>query len=207
MANICSFKLMVKGRKENVDTFTNILVTDNPDKTEERFFCGIYEASVGIRFIEGIGYVNYEGYQDPDDENTYYRVLFGDCKWSIRTSMTKSGYFSESVKNAVCLETITEELGLKVEAYSEECGFSFQEHYIFDKGACVLEEEEEYSTLCLEELGDEPTDEEILDFIECNEDVFDEYDIVATPAYVRELIKNSNEGYYSFGGMKWDFTI
>lgn len=64
------------------------------------------------------------------DEETFL-TIDGDCKWSLENCF---------IKNKPTLEELTRDLHLKVEAWSEVWEDSFQEHYLYKNGECIVDE-------------------------------------------------------------------
>ena len=147
MANICNFSMVVKGKKENIEQFTNMM------------------QQKGTVWM-GRGAVVYS--QDMEEvENVKYRCqIDGETKWSVISSMVSNAISMRTEPDKWCfhedktkLSFVTlyeacEQLQLDMEVYSEECGCGFQEHYVFIDGNLVTEECVDYT----EEYNEE-TDE------------------------------------------------
>lgn len=149
MANICNFSMVVKGKKENIEQFIDMM------------------QQKGTVWM-GRGAVVYS--QDMEElENGIYRCqIDGDTKWSVISSMvdnaismrteTEKWGFGDDINKAelsfVTLFEACEQLQLDMEVYSEEAGIGFQEHYVFIDGNLVAEECVDYT----EEYNEE-TDE------------------------------------------------
>lgn len=105
----------------------------------------------------------------------YKMQISGDCAWSLESCCRASGY-----SHGVDLFAVnTEELGLDMEAYSEECGLEFAEHYIYKHGECVVDDVEdfreyfwdrvqfktyeEYKDYYIEQYEETPPDENMFD--------------------------------------------
>ena len=160
MANICSFQMMVRGKHDDIESFYNAM-SQNGNIWMGR------GADAEIKYN--------------DEEGTAF--IDGWCKWSIQSAMidnaismrTEPGMWAFSTVDRNSLEFITlleatERWDLVIEAYSEEPGCCFQEHYVFDNGD-ILEDDciewyeyylDDYSTKeeAESELGMEITDEE-----------------------------------------------
>ena len=149
MANICNFSMVVKGKKENIEQFTDMM------KQKGTVWMG-RGAVIDFTDMEEL-------------ENGNYRCqIDGDTKWSVYSSMVLNAvsmrenpdmwYFEEGIdKTKLSFVTIfeaCEKLELAMEVYSEECGNGFQEHYLFDEGQLIIDETVEYT----EEYNEE-TDE------------------------------------------------
>lgn len=117
MPNYCNFSMKIVGEKSKRDIFVKRLV----DYNQPNHFWRIFTADI---------------YDEWDDGESGATLLCGDCAWSLETCCRASGY-----SNGVDLFAVnTEELGLKLEAYSREPGMQFEEHYIYDNGECIKDE-------------------------------------------------------------------
>ncbi len=127
MANWCSFRMMVRGKKDGVDTFYRYL-TDY--ENSPRYFARIFNAEKDSESIDG--------------EIKTMR-LSGDCAWSVYSCMCegKYTYYSDShetVPKLICLREATELLHIEVEIKSEEPGMGFWEHFHYKDGDCLCDE-------------------------------------------------------------------
>lgn len=124
MANNCAFDMRITGKEDAIKEFIAMLSWQG--EFEE---CGLGRT--------------YSFDADELEETTvpgiYTVTGYGDCAWSVLTAMRE-----EYRADAPSLESETERLGLVVEVYSSEPGFCFQEHYIFVKGNCILDDCVEY---------------------------------------------------------------
>ena len=158
MANICSFKMMVKGEHENIAKFYNAMSQNG----------NIYMG----RGAEAEIYYK--------DENC--AQIDGWCKWSVQSAMIDNAISMRTEPNLWAFSTRKEELefitlleatekwNLVMEVYSEEPGCEFQEHYVFDNGTILCDECVEYHEYWIceyetkedaeEELGITITDEQ-----------------------------------------------
>lgn len=118
MPNFCTYMMRIKGKKEDVYEFHDRM--RNYDKHNHLW--RIFEADIfnKKRYKNGVVAID----------------VHGDCAWSIETCCRSSGY-----SNGVdLLEVNSKELNLKIEIWSEECGCEFQEHYLYKKGKCLIDE-------------------------------------------------------------------
>lgn len=127
MANWCSFRMMVRGKKDGVDTFYRYL-TDY--ENSPRYFARIFNAEKDSESIDG--------------EIKTMR-LSGDCAWSVYSCMCegKYTYYSDSHESdpkLTCLREATKELSLEVEVRATEEGMGFWEHYQFKDGECLCDD-------------------------------------------------------------------
>ena len=149
MANICNFSMVVKGKKENIEQFTDMM------------------QQKGTVWM-GRGAVIHSQTMEEVENGKHRCQIDGDTKWSIMASMVLNAvsmrenpdmwYFADGVDKTklsfVTLFEACEQLKLAMEVYSEECGEAFQEHYLFDEGQLMIDEVVEYT----EEYNEE-TDE------------------------------------------------
>ncbi len=115
MANDCEFIMKIVGEKRDCEEFVSRMQYDENPYHFHRIFN-----------------VDVSDYQY-EDKSCY---AFGDCAWSLETCCRAFGY-----SNGTDLFSVnTEELNLKIEAYSRELGIGFEEHYIYDRGCCLSDE-------------------------------------------------------------------
>lgn len=120
MPNYCWYSMKVVGQKDDCEAFVDRLINYDSPNHFWRIFCA-----------------NVDGREDEGEVVSLY--ITGDCAWSLETCCRASGY-----SNGVDLFSInTEDLNLKMEAYSREPGMCFEEHYIYDNGECVVDQCEE----------------------------------------------------------------
>lgn len=123
MANNCDYSMKIVGTKENCERFVRKLESyEEPNHFWRFFSVDVYDES--------------DAYDEPIDKNNYEIYICGDCAWSLETCCRASGY-SDGID---LFEVNTKELELKLEAWSEEPGIGFQEHYIYDNGECLTDE-------------------------------------------------------------------
>lgn len=149
MANICNFSMVVKGKRENIEQFMDMM-----------------EQKGTVWMGRG---ANINSTEMEELENGKCRCqIDGDTKWSVKSSMVLNAAsmrgnpdmwcFGEGIDKTklsfVTLFGACEQLNLAMEVYSEECGNGFQEHYLFDEGKLMIDETVDYT----EEYNEE-TDE------------------------------------------------
>lgn len=128
MANWCDFRMMVRGKKDNVDTFYKYLTDyENSKKYFARIFCADIDS------------------ESADDNGIKTMKLSGDCAWSVYSSMCEGvyTYYTENRSTdpkLTCLREATQELQLEVEIRSEEPGMGFWEHIHYKDGECLCDE-------------------------------------------------------------------
>lgn len=140
MANICNFSMVVKGKKENIEQFIDMMSQ---------------EGTVWMGRGAMIDFTDME-----EIENGKHRCqIDGDTKWSVKSSMILNAVsmrenpdmwaFGEGVDKTklsfITLYEACEQLELAMEVYSEEAGNGFQEHYLFDEGQLMIDEVVEYT--------------------------------------------------------------
>lgn len=121
MANNCGFSMKVIGKEKDVKAFKRKCITGSKDVRDEEDHFSFYECW------------EYESEQLDDEHIAKY--FCGDCPWSIRSSCITSRV-SENL-----LEKNTKAFNVVVEIWSEEYGWGFQEHYIYDNGEDVTGED------------------------------------------------------------------
>lgn len=164
MANNCYYEMKVQGKKSDCEEWLKRMRSYE----EPNHFWRIFSSDV---------------YEECGDNEDYYIKICGDCAWSLESCCRTSGY-----SGGVDLFAVnTKELNLRMEAYSQEEGFGFQEHYIYDKGECLAAECEDWTSI----YYDSP---EFPSF----EDFKAEFDI---PECIEEA--DLNDGYYESGGFVW----
>ena len=181
MANICDFSMVVKGKKENIEKFINMM--------EQK-------GNVWMGRGAMVNRIDIEEF-----ENGNYRCqIDGETKWSVISSMVDNAismrtepekwYWGEdkSKLSFVTLYEACEQLELDMEVYSEEPGCEFQEHYLFVDGNLVTDECVDYIEYYLDEYETKEESEEELE-IKITDDEW-------------------NDGVVVRGGFdSWDFEI
>ena len=146
MANMCYFSMKVKGEKENIKTFYNMLSQKG----------NIY---MGRGACAEIMIEDNEAYID------------GECKWSVEDALIDDAksmredpslWVFDNNTDKTKLEFITlfeacEKLNLEMECYSEEIGNCFQEHLLYRNNTIEINEARE-----IEETEDDNGDYEIV---------------------------------------------
>lgn len=154
MANICNFSMMVKGKHEDIEKFYKAMSQDG----------NIYMG----RGAEAE--INYDG--DGADR----AQIDGWCKWSIQSALIDNaismrreperwafhGVDVNELEFITLLEA-TKKWNLVIEAYSEEPGCCFQEHYIFDNGYVLCDECVDYYEYWVDEYDTKEEAEEELE--------------------------------------------
>lgn len=139
VANNCYFQMKVCGSKENVQDFYDMMKWQNKYKDN------------------GVGRVfSCDCYEEYQQDNNYIMFLEGDCAWSIESAMVKD-IFGNSKQNDIV--SASKNLSLAIEAYSEECGSAFQEHFIIKNGNVTTEDCVDWNCYCMDEIE---TDEDAM---------------------------------------------
>jgi len=118
MPNYCDYIMKVKGTADNCRAFLKKL----NDYDEPNHFWRIFEA--------------YDDDEYDMNDGNHVMEISGYCAWSIESCCRASGYSG----GTDLLSVNTKDLDLEVEIYTEEPGMCFQEHYIYKKGSCLVDE-------------------------------------------------------------------
>lgn len=181
MANLCSFLMKVRGNKDDIDRFCKAI------QQEGNIWIG-RGANISVDF---------------EDEDL--ACLTGDCKWSIQSALIDNavsmrehperwhfGDIDVSSFEFITLYQACARWNLVMEAYSEECGNQFQEHFICDKGVILSDD-------CVD------WEEYWVDGYETKEEAEEDFGIKITD---EEWESGLKEGYFTRGGFEyWDFEI
>ncbi len=132
MANLCDFSMRITGGEAEILEMIQMMRWDGPFR--EDGLGRIFELGVGEMCESGVAGI-------------FEVECWGDCAWSIKSSMREDGYRSRS------LESETKRLGLVVEAYSSEPGHRFQEHILFAKGEVVVDDCVDYEEHWVDECS------------------------------------------------------
>lgn len=127
MANNCMYDLKVAGKKEDVEEFISELRYEAP-----RSFARIFSA-------ESLDFGTLS-------DGRYYAYIGGDCAWSVYSCMFRGDIGTYASKDNELLDLAEESarLNLDVEIYSTETGIGFSEHYHYDCGEEIANEECDY---------------------------------------------------------------
>lgn len=154
MANYCDYTMKVVGKKQDIHELLNILNREydyNDKSIVDRHLLG----NMASRIAE---------------ETNDYTIIKGQCLWSVAHAMFNDEDNPEMYA-LTTLDVLTQELGLKLELYSQERSFCFQEHILVDQGEILTSERGSYLDLDIEgwvktkeeaneKLGIELTDDE-----------------------------------------------
>lgn len=118
MANNCAFEMKITGKKENIEEIIRIFQQKDEFKHD------------------GIGRI-FSFYVDDmqliDSQRNIFSVnTYGDCAWSVKSSMCHDAENSRSLKSEA------ERLHLVIEVFSSETGCQFQEHYLTVFGDVIV---------------------------------------------------------------------
>lgn len=126
MANLCNFRMMVRGRHNDIEKFYNAMSQNGT-------------TWMGRGAVSDIVY--------DDDDNT--ALIDGWCKWSIQSALIddaismrkepKRWYKLNTNYDYITLWEACEKYNLAMEVYSEEPGCEFQEHYKYENGEIIAE--------------------------------------------------------------------
>lgn len=177
MANDCYYRMRIAGKKENVKEFTRAM-----KGVDEYESCGVgrvFDCTIVDEFMLDESFVEY---------------LEGDCAWSILTAMR-----DPSRENNV--ESLSKRLSLSVEAYSEEPGVGFAEHFGIINGEIIIDECVDYFECYL------PDFEENISYYD---DEFWNSELVKASGMSRENYESfvNTGGYITLGGYhNMEFSI
>lgn len=180
MANYCYYHMKVVGdSRENLERFYRAM------RREGEFS----EWGVGR-----IYWCEMDDEIEQRDDGRYEMTVNGDCAWSILTSMVDVGELT--FPHGLLAQS--EKLNLDIEAFSEENGFAFQEHYLFSKGEQKIGEYVDWYEIDVSEgIDDEEVIKETIREL-CAENY------IKTGNY-RDYI---SDGFMRLGGYEsWEFQI
>lgn len=126
MPNYCFYEIRVKGSKQNVDNFKNIIKYKN----EQEHFHRVFE------FTE----YSYEEMAD----GSYQLEGCGDCAWSVEHCFLNSNPSRPTLTN---LQEVSKNHNLQIEIIGEELGCQFAEHYCYINGECFAYESREFYSI------------------------------------------------------------
>ena len=149
MANTCIFSMVVKGKKENIETFLDMMQQKGK----------VWMGRGAIVDFTDLGEV---------ESGKHRYQIDGETKWSIQSSLISNAVSMRTEPEKWCFNDGTdktelsfvtlfeacERLDLDMEVYSEECGIGFQEHFLFVDGELLADECVDYT-----EVYNEETDE------------------------------------------------
>lgn len=172
MANICTFEGYAKGPKKDLERFKKAFETcydytltkeaklKLQSITKQEYFNDLdlekllsnpkYEQKVKEILKDPQSYLNYPenphfyrifGIQFFNEKDNYVE-FFGNCAWSVLSTMTKEGYYNNdqaSFRKGTCLEDFT---SLTFEIISTEPGMQFSEYAIMHDGEFSIDCEE-----------------------------------------------------------------
>lgn len=188
MPNYCGYQMRIQGNTHDVEEVIKVIQADyNYDTMQfsaDNHLFRVFEADIS---------------EDTTDGNYRDVVLGGSCAWSVFSCMMEGvGTYYSSLKaeygdkfRGTTLVELSKKYNVMIEAYGEESGCEFQEHYLIHNGELLAEDCVRYIELYKEYLEeDETTLEEVLKESGFTmDDVTDEYD------------------YYRIGGFEsWDFV-
>lgn len=145
MANNCFYTMHVKGKKENIDAF----FAELRDYERVPHFWRVFSAD------------RLDLQTDPD--GTVVAEIIGDCAWSVYCCMTDGAgtYAHDCPDVSTSLQKESKRLSLAIEVFSEEPACEFQEHYHYEDGAEIANEDVKWHSYRFDEdRYDAPTREE-----------------------------------------------
>lgn len=157
MPNYCNYTMKVYGKKENVQSFINIMEAEYY-YNENDIYVSCEEQRHFFRIFDT--YYDEEELKQAKDNENISIMIDGTCAWSVEVCMNDGGYYKDirtrykEKAKGTTLQDESKTLDLIIEVYSEEIGVGFQEHYLYDRGVKIYDECVDY-----EELYDEETEE------------------------------------------------
>lgn len=142
MPNYCNFDMHIKGKKENIQHFLNILQTDY-NYEDDRVEISCEEQRHMFRIFDT--YVETD-MDDFEPGESAYADVSGECAWSVVSCMCEGDhtYYNDMKKNknfkGTTLQKESETYGLVIEVFSSESGCAFQEHFLYSNGYAVIED-------------------------------------------------------------------
>lgn len=130
MANNCLFDARLSGKKKNVEEFIKIL--QHKDEYKADGLGRVFSCEFDDEVLE-----------TSKDNDIISVDVFGDCAWSIKSSMRNKEWRN--------LEGETKRLNVVFEAYSSEPGWRFQEHILVDRGEVVIDDRVDYEEYWVDE--------------------------------------------------------
>lgn len=171
MANHCYYEMHICGRKDDCFKWLKLM----EDYNMCHHFYRIFSAEV---------------FYEEGDDKEYTLQISGDCAWSLESCCRASGYAGEDL-----FERHTANLHLKMEAYSEESGIGFMEHYYYDNGRCVEDECADF-TEWLWDKQSYPTYKEFVESLDLDD-----------PSVIPPEDEFDYDGVCRVGGFEWDFAL
>lgn len=190
----CYFLMRVKGKKENVEEFIDVVETE----------CLVtYSSKNGV----GKTYYECEGKSDRHlwslDNLIFATVdeledgvitidIRGDCAYSVYSCMFDGKGTEQSRHpdgNGTTLLQESANLDLEIEVYSSEPVYEFMEHYLIKYGELIVDEVVDYAEYFLEDYED-----------------VEELNKLCGTKFTQEDWDNAYD-YISVGGIEWKFNI
>lgn len=179
MPNDCTFEMRAAGTPEAIDEFMARLL----DYDHRPHFWRVFEA------------IKLNCVQNPDDGRAH-ATIYGYCAWSVHSCMNKGfGTYADEFHDkdptaTTSLRDTSHDLNLEIEVYSQEPGIGFAEHYHYNNGEVIVEEERDYC----EYYYDESEYDSFEDF---------KYEFDEIPDTLKE--SDLDDGTYAIGGFEHVF--
>ncbi len=123
MPNYCYYEMHVKGKKENIEEFRQVMI----DYERPQHFWRVFNADID--------------YGEPDKDGLTVALISGDCAWSVYSCMcTGKCTYADDVDESrrTSLQSESARLQLEIEVFSDEPGMAFQEHYYYNHGEEII---------------------------------------------------------------------
>lgn len=171
MANCCSYGMRIKGDKVNVEEFIRAMKWEG--EYEEQGTGRVYDCDV---------------YDEYELDGKYVVQCNGSCAWSVLSAMRQ-------FDNENNIEQLSARLNLIIEAFSEECGLQFMEHFAIDSGAVLCDDCIDWTCYCIDEIEEE--------------DFWEEYgeDLIKAGITKDNYMDYVIDDRISIGGIEWDYEF
>ena len=138
MPNYCDYEMKITGSKKAINRVIECLKADynyGIGKPAHKHFFRVFEC-----YGDDEDFVN-------EGNGVFSKVVWGYCAWSIHSCMLKGESYSyyNTCKNShpdifMGTDLAEQSEDCTIEAFSEEPGIGFSEHYLFKNGVCFIDE-------------------------------------------------------------------
>lgn len=145
MPNLCDYDMRVEGKKDDIEKLHRIMKFKDEVHMYRIFSADVYDL-------------------EKKNEDIYVASICGDCAWSVYVCMLEGPFcYYQGEQEGTSLLQLSKALNLKIEVYSSESGFGFQEHYYIERGELKVNEEKDYGEFWFDEddLSKEAIEKEI----------------------------------------------
>lgn len=155
MPNYCGYEMKIKGSMGDIERVVACLKEEysysDGRKPDHKHFFRVFSAYDDIE-------------AEDNGDGTFTKTIYGDCAWSVHSCMqdgvgTYYGDCAEKYGSRFMGTTLAEQsIGCEIEVFGEESGINFSEHYIYEDGECILDEEVDTELAGYDESGEVTTD-------------------------------------------------